>query len=52
MTSPKRVACGTCDGLDADERPAECECDELHYAAVPCWPCYREGFDQPAADAE
>jgi len=31
---------------DDDGRPDECDClptfDEL-----PCWPCYRDGFDDP-----
>ena len=32
-----------------DERPADCDCAEFHAdAALPCWPCYREGFDTPA----
>jgi len=30
-------------------RPDECECDEFHTDAdLPCWPCYRDGFEDPA----
>ena len=34
-----------------DGRPGDCDClptfDEL-----PCWPCYRDGFDVPNPNAE
>ena len=34
---------------DDDGRPEECECGEFHTdAGLPCWPCFREGFDEPA----
>ena len=38
------------DDTDSDgERPADCDCVEFHAdAALPCWPCYRDGFDEPA----
>ena len=38
------------DDTDAgDERPTDCDCAEFHAdAALPCWPCYRDGFDEPA----
>lgn len=33
----------------ADERPDECDCSGFHAdASLPCWPCYRDGFDEPA----
>jgi len=34
----------------ADEgRPEACECSALHDdATLPCWPCYRDGFETPA----
>lgn len=28
------------------ERPDECECTPL-LGEIPCWPCYREGFETP-----
>ena len=38
------------DYTDSDgERPADCDCVEFHAdAALPCWPCYRDGFEDPA----
>jgi hypothetical protein len=36
-------------GAPDDERPAECECAEFHHTSgLPCWPCYRDGFEAPA----
>ena len=37
------------DDTDADtERPADCDCVAFHDdAALPCWPCWRDGFDEP-----
>ena len=33
---------------DEDERPADCDCGAWNRdAALPCWPCYREGFGVP-----
>jgi hypothetical protein len=32
----------------SDERPEDCECIEV--ADLPCWPCYRDGFDEPNPD--
>ncbi len=41
------------DDTDADtERPADCDCVAFHDdAALPCWPCWRDGFDEPNPDA-
>ena len=38
------------DDADAgDERPADCDCAGFHAdATLPCWPCYRAGYDEPA----
>jgi predicted nucleic acid-binding Zn finger protein len=34
-----------------DGRPNACECDEFHTDTdLPCWPCYQDGFDEPASD--
>jgi len=34
---------------DDGGRPEDCECGEFHDdAGLPCWPCYRDGFDEPA----
>jgi hypothetical protein len=39
------------DGSDhSDERPEDCECIEV--ADLPCWPCYRDGFEEPNPHAE
>lgn len=36
---------------DDDGRPEDCECGEWNAGLeLPCWPCYREGFDEPAGD--
>ena len=33
---------------DADERPDDCDCaPALADGGLPCWPCYREGFETP-----
>jgi hypothetical protein len=35
------------------ERPADCACDTLlagRAASVPCFPCFREGFETPNPD--
>jgi predicted nucleic acid-binding Zn finger protein len=31
----------------ADERPDDCDCAPF-LSDLPCWPCYREGFDEAA----
>ena len=36
---------------DADKRPEDCDCWDPD-ARLPCWPCYREGFDKPNPAAE
>jgi hypothetical protein len=39
------------DGDDTDDRrPDECNCGDWNANAnLPCWPCYRDGFDTPAS---
>jgi len=34
---------------DGDERPADCDCWDAD-GELPCWPCYRDGFDVPNPD--
>lgn len=31
---------------DFDGRPEDCDCWDAE-ADLPCWPCYREGFEVP-----
>ena len=34
---------------DADERPDDCDCGDWNDGEdLPCWPCYRDGFEEPA----
>jgi hypothetical protein len=34
---------------DGDGRPDECDCGNWNAGlGLPCWPCYRDGFDEPA----
>jgi len=34
---------------EADERPDDCDCGDWNDGLdLPCWPCYREGFENPA----
>jgi len=35
----------------SDERPDDCDCSPL-FEDLPCWPCYRDGFDAPNPNAE
>lgn len=35
----------------SDERPDECDCSPL-FEGLPCWPCYRDGFEKPNPDVE
>lgn len=36
---------------DVEERPDDCACGEFHRdTALPCWPCYREGFETVASE--
>ena len=36
------------DGNDGDERPSDCDCGDWNQGLdLPCWPCYREGFEEP-----
>ena len=38
---------------DTDDRPADCGCGAWNAdGARPCWPCYRDGFDEPAPAAD
>jgi hypothetical protein len=38
--------------IDFDDRPADCDCwDADADAELPCWPCYRDGFDVPNPNA-
>lgn len=39
---------------DEDDRPADCACTGSRLEAeggLPCWPCYRDGFDEPNPNA-
>ena len=36
---------------DSDERPNDCDCAPT-FEDLPCWPCYRDGFEEPNPDAE
>jgi hypothetical protein len=34
------------------ERPEDCDCDPLTASGgLPCWPCFRDGFEEPAPEA-
>lgn len=38
---------------ETGERPDDCDCGEWNDGReLPCWPCYREGFDTPATAVE
>ena len=38
---------------DGDERPSDCDCGDWNDGLeLPCWPCYREGFDVPAGRSD
>jgi hypothetical protein len=38
------------EGGGDDARPDECDCGAWNAdAELPCWPCYRDGFDTPAS---
>ncbi|WP_206022023.1 hypothetical protein [Salarchaeum sp. JOR-1] len=36
------------DGGDDESRPDDCTCHPT-MSDLPCWPCYRDGFDVPAS---
>ena len=39
----------TVEGIESDhseERPDDCDCSPL-FEELPCWPCYRDGFEEP-----
>jgi hypothetical protein len=36
---------------NSDERPSDCDCGDWNAGeGLPCWPCYRDGFEEPASD--
>ena len=38
---------------DSNERPEDCDCGEWNEGlGLPCWPCFREGFEEPASVEE
>jgi len=38
------------DDDDGDARPDDCDCGDWNEGlALPCWPCYRDGFETPAS---
>lgn len=41
------------DVVDEDGRPDKCDCGNWNAdTGLPCWPCYRDGFDEPASAEE
>jgi hypothetical protein len=41
------------DESDDDSRPEDCDCGDWNaHAELPCWPCYRDGFEVPASAEE
>ena len=39
--------------MNGDERPSDCDCwAELGNDDLPCWPCWREGFEDPNPDRD
>jgi hypothetical protein len=37
---------------DYDGRPEECDCGAWNDGEeLPCWPCYRDGFEEPNPNA-
>ena len=38
---------------ETNERPADCDCEPfMAESSLPCWPCYREGFEEPNPNVE
>jgi hypothetical protein len=36
-----------------DDRPDDCDCGDWNAGLdLPCWPCYRDGFEEPNPDAD
>jgi hypothetical protein len=36
---------------EPEERPDDCDCGEWNEGLdLPCWPCYRDGFETPASE--
>ena len=36
---------------EGDGRPSDCDCGDWNAGeGPPCWPCYRDGFEEPASD--
>ena len=54
--TPRRAASDggvveTTEGDDGDKRPSDCDCGDWNAGeGLPCWPCYRDGFEEPAGD--
>jgi len=41
------------EGDHSDERPEDCDCGEWNQGLnLPCWPCYRDGFEEPNPNVE
>ena len=41
----------TTEGDESDEHPSDCDCGDWNAGeGPPCWPCYRDGFEEPASD--
>jgi hypothetical protein len=44
----------TVEGVESDhsdERPDDCDCAPV-MEDLPCWPCYRDGFEEPSLNAK
>ena len=39
------------DFSQGDSRPGDCDCSP-RFDDLPCWPCYRDGFETPNPDVE
>lgn len=51
MATVEGDAVDTEDDTDTDEgRPDDCDCGEWCPEDLPCWPCFREGFEEPATE--
>ena len=45
LTADGGIVVKTEESDHSDERPDDCDCIEI--ADLPCWPCYRDGFEEP-----
>jgi hypothetical protein len=45
--------CKHCEGVEeTNVRPADCCCDSFSgLTDLPCWPCFRDGYETPATEA-